>query len=229
MIGMFDSGSGGVNVLRLTRQRLPRSNIILLTDRANAPYGTKSREELTEITERNVAFLRGRGADIILIACCTASTLIDEIDLSLGSGVISTIPLAARAAEKATRNGRVAVIATEYTVASHAFSNAINARVTELSAQPLVGLIDEGESDNRVTQKGQDTIRRLLSPLSKTGSDTLVLGCTHFSALRARLYDEAARFGIRRIVDSAEAAADGLFRALGGRDEGLGLTERLTT
>ena len=228
MIGIFDSGEGGLNTLGFLRRRLPMTNIIFLRDRQHAPYGERSREELIEITEQNIAMLKSLGADRILIACCTASSLADEIDLSLRQNVIPILEPTAEAA-RAVAEGGIAVIATDFTVHSRAFSRALRGLpVTEIATQPLVEAVESGERDGELSAA---SVKQIDSTLSSVPSDcdTLILGCTHFSSLRGTLRERASLRGIKNVIDSAEIGAEALLGALGGADEGLGLTYRLTT
>lgn len=230
MIGIFDSGVGGINTLRHLRERMPRSNVIFLRDRANAPYGTKSTNELIEITERNIAELMSRGTHKVLIGCCTASSVFPLIDDSLRKNVIPIIEPVARAADRMSQNGIIALIATEATVRSDAFDRALPKRsLIKLAAQPLVELVESGERDGAVSKRSTHLIKELLSPLSDCGADTLILGCTHFSALRKQISHIATDLGITHIADSARAGADALYASLCGVDEGDGLTDYLTT
>lgn len=228
MIGIFDSGEGGLNTLGFLRRRLSKANIIFLRDRKNAPYGEKAREELIEITERNIGTLKSMGASKILIACCTASSLADSIDVSLSENVIPIIKPTADAALAVAKDG-IAVIATDFTVSCGAFAKAIAGHaVTEIAAQPLVSLVESGEKDGRLCQASLEKIEAALSKIPR-GCDTLILGCTHFSSLRETVGKIAAGLGIKNIIDSAQAGANALLLGLDGKDEGLGLTYRLTT
>lgn len=228
MIGVFDSGEGGLNTLGFLRQKLTRTNIIFLRDRKNSPYGKKSREELIEITERNIAALRNLGADRILIACCTASSLYGGIDVSLRENVIPILPPVAERA-RASAKGKIAVLATDFTVRSHAFSKALSGlSVTEIAAQPLVDAVESGERDGRLSELGRRKIESVLSALPKN-CDTLILGCTHFSSIRSTVENAVRGLGVRSVIDAAEVGAEAMLAALGGHDEGLGLTYRLTS
>ncbi len=228
MVGLFDSGVGGANVLRFLRESLNNTNIIFLRDAKNCPYGTKTKGELIEITERNIAALRHLGADRILVACCTASSLIDEIDVSLTDGVLPIISPTVKAARSVSRRG-IGVIATDFTVNNHVFGKAARGiSVIESSAQSLVPAIESGVRDENADKDTEEQIRLALEPLRER-CDTLVLGCTHFSSLKKTVGRLARQMGITNIIDSARVGADALVKALGGKDEGLGLTYRLCT
>lgn len=228
MIGIFDSGEGGLNTLRFLRQSLRRTNIIFLRDRKNSPYGKKSRDALIEITERNIGTLRSLGADKILIACCTASSLADSIDERLKENVISILAPTAEKAKSVTM-GKIAVLATEFTVKSRAFSKLLTGTaVTEIEAQSLVDVVESGGKDGKLSDLSLLQIEDSLSALPD-GCDTLILGCTHFSSIRNTVGAIAKRKGIKNVVDAAEVGAEAMLLCLGGKDEGLGMTYRLTT
>ena len=204
-IGVFDSGVGGLTVVSALMARLPNESILYLGDTARLPYGTKSPSTVARYTRRNIEFLRSRGVKAVVVACNTASALgLDGHDLPLP--VWGVIGPGAEAAVAATR-GRVGVLATESTVASDAYGQAIRQMrpETEVLSQacPLfVPLVEEGWSDDPVTRT---VAERYLEPLLEAEVDTLVLGCTHYprltSVLRAVAGDGIA------LVDSAECAA----------------------
>ena len=193
MIGVFDSGVGGLTALFELRRLLPRTDMIYLADRKNAPYGTRSEDEILSLAENCVERLTDAGADKILIACCTASTLHSR--LTDGARRITTpiIAPAARAAVRVSR-GRIAVIATEATVRSHAFSRAIldegECEVTELAAQELVPMVEGGATDKKpLTPEQKSILLRVLEPVRASRADTLILGCTHFPHLAGHIAD----------------------------------------
>ena len=191
MIGVFDSGVGGLTALAELRRLLPRTDMIYLADREHAPYGTKSEEEILSLAENCIKRLITAGAEKILIACCTASTLHSR--LTEGARGITTpiIAPAARAAQRVSR-GKIAVIATEATVRSHAFRRELLAigecEVTEHAAQELVAMVESGASDqNPLSSEEKSTLSRLLEPIEASRADTLILGCTHFPHLRGHI------------------------------------------
>ena len=191
MIGVFDSGVGGLTALAELRRLLPRTDMIYLADREHAPYGTKSEEEILSLAENCIARLTAAGADRILIACCTASTLHSRLTKDARRITTPIIAPAARAAQRVSR-GKIAVIATEATVRSHAFRRELLAigecEVTEHAAQELVAMVESGASDrNPLTSKQKDLLSRLLEPVGASRADTLILGCTHFPHLRGHI------------------------------------------
>ena len=203
-LGIFDSGEGGKNLLRFARARNRADDVIFLCDRGRAPYGTKRDFELSGIVNENLAWLRRMGAQRIIIACCTACTVFDSVEDK--RGVYPILSRTARRAEELSKS-KIAVIATGRTVASHAFARAISEReVVEIEAQPLVGIIDGGESDGALSPSTEKMLRELLQ--GARGCDTLILGCTHFSSIKGLAERLGAELGIRHVVDSAQIGAE---------------------
>ena len=191
MIGIFDSGVGGLTALAELRRLLPSADMIYLADRENAPYGNKSEEQILAAAEGCIKRLTEAGADKILIACCTASTLHHR--LSEEARRIST-PIILPAAVAAIRKSRgsIAVIATEATVRSHAFARALlresECRVWEYPAQELVTMVEGGADDEKpLTEEQEKLLSRILSPVRVSRADTLILGCTHFPHLAGHI------------------------------------------
>jgi glutamate racemase len=209
MTGIFDSGSGGLNTVRYVKALAPDVDLVYLIDRARAPYGTRSVGELTAICAENVEELRKRGADEVLIACCTASTVHSLLPEELRKISHPIIAPVANRAKKSTRLGTVGVIATDHTVRSHAFRDALPGyRVHELALAELVKMIDSGLSDESIRATDKEKIKEMLTPVLKTGIDTLILGCTHFPALRGTVTEIAAPYGVRAVIDSAKIGAE---------------------
>lgn len=217
MLGVFDSGVGGYCAVYELRARLPRADILYLADRKNAPYGTKNRPELIRLVTEDIRRLADRGAEKILIACCTASTVWDSLD---GWARDISIPIIRPAAEAAARlaGAGVAVIATEATVRCGAFKNELSAvsgiAVTELSAQPLVTLVEGGARDGHITRDDMTVISEIAEKIKGTRADTLILGCTHFSHLEKTL----AALTKMQTVSPARVGAGLLSRECGNTD-----------
>ena len=189
MIGIFDSGVGGICAYRQVRKMLPYEDLIYLADRKNAPYGTKSEDEIVALTKNNIKQLKNMGVRAILIACCSASSLHHR--LTNEERVLST-PIITPAAEEAARIGRkITVIATEHTARSKAFSREIaklsDATVTEMAEQRLVALVERGNRDGRIDVECERYLTDLVKRIRMAKSDTLILGCTHFSHLEQEL------------------------------------------
>jgi glutamate racemase len=189
-IGIFDSGIGGLTVAKEIMNLLPHENIVYFGDTARVPYGSKSKETITRFAKEGVSFLMKQDVKMIVIACNTVSaTCLEELQEMLPVPVVGVIEPGARAAVKATRNGRVGVIGTERTVKSGAYEKAIqtlNGTIKIFSkACPLfVPLVEEGWLENEVAYH---TAKIYLDPLQKEGIDTLVLGCTHYPLLKPTL------------------------------------------
>lgn len=211
-IGVFDSGVGGLTVVRALRRRLPHESILYLGDTARLPYGTKSPQTVRQYTRRNVEFLEQRGVKAVVVACNTATALaLDDLPTPVPVwGVVE--PGAQRAAEISA--GRVGVIATEATILSDAYGRALRRLRPELEvhsrACPLfVPLVEEGWLDDPVAE---EVARRYLEPLVAAGIDTLVLGCTHYPLLEPVL--RRLLGGGVQLVDSAASVAERTARDL---------------
>lgn len=180
MIGVFDSGRGGLAALGEIRRALPHADVVYLADRKNAPYGTKSRGELIRLVSRDIERLMQIGAQKILIACCTASTVYPYLDEKYRRVSVPIINPTARLAARKS-GGCVTVFATRATVASGAFSEELHSfvpslSVKEIEAQGLVSLVESHARETAVSAE----VKRLIG-LMPDGCDTVVLGCTHFS------------------------------------------------
>lgn len=191
MIGIFDSGAGGEYACNEVRRLLPRADILFLADRKNAPYGTKTPDELLKLVKRDVKRLRDAGADRILVACCTASTVLSLLDEDERHGVL---PIISPSAEIAARLARVTVIATEHTVRSSAFKREINqisplTQVQEIPCQRLVSLVENGAIDGSVTRECNELLLGLAKAARDHLSEGIILGCTHFSHLAETIRD----------------------------------------
>jgi glutamate racemase len=222
-IGVFDSGFGGLTVLRALIERLPSARFAFLGDTARLPYGSKSRRTIARYAAQSAQFLvREQGAEFLVIACNTASALaLDAIQDAVSVPVLGVIEPGAAAARAASHTGDVLVIATEATVQSHAYAAACSARglrAIEKACPLLVPLVEEGWIDHPVTA---DVIEIYLNELRAEAAahgmdpDTLVLGCTHYPLLRP-LFEGAVRPGAK-VIDSAESAAQAAVELINGR------------
>ena len=229
-LGVFDSGLGGLTVVRALRAALPNEDIVYLGDTARVPYGTKGPATVVKYALGCARHLVGRGVKTIVIACNTVSAVApDRLRVELDLPVLGVIEPGARAAVEATRVGRIGVLATAATIASGAYPRAISAISTRAetigqAAPLLVPLAEEGWTEGEVPRLAA---RRYLEPLARGKADVVVLGCTHYPLLRAVIEAEAkALMGEDvRVVDSAHAAASdvraflesrGLAREAGG-------------
>jgi glutamate racemase len=239
-IGVFDSGVGGLTVLRALRARLPHERFVYLGDTARLPYGTKSAGSIRQYSLQAARLLRERAVKCLVIACNTASAVaLDALALEFAPvPVLGVLEPGAAAACRATRTGRIAVLATESTVRGGAYQVAIagqlpNAVVTARACPLFVALAEEGWTDGPIVE---GVIHRYLDDVFVAGAhdahpDTLVLGCTHFPVLAPALRKVLGE-GVA-IVDSAATTADALATVLTERGllrtEGPGAVTLLAT
>ncbi|HTW79186.1 MAG TPA: glutamate racemase [Terracidiphilus sp.] len=225
-IGVFDSGFGGLTVLRALIQKLPRARFAFVGDTARLPYGSKSRRTIARYAAQSAQFLvREQGAEYLVIACNTASALaLDAVQQAVPVPVLGVIEPGAAAARQASKTNDVLVIATQATVQSEAYSAACRAqglRSLEKACPLLVPLVEEGWTDHPVTE---EVIEIYLNELRAEAwarglnPDTLVLGCTHYPLLRP-LIERAVRPGVK-VIDSAEATAQVAAQVFDGRASG---------
>lgn len=193
MIGVFDSGIGGLCSFKELRKLLPREDLIYLADRKNAPYGTKSEKELLTLVRRDIKRLRELGAEDILVACCTASSICKKLSKEEMRRVIPIIePTADYVAGLCEDGSQVTVIATNHTVSSKAFSHAIHeknptVKLTEIAAQKLVSLVEAGNRDGRLSSQASNYLDELCRLIAEQTPGFLILGCTHFSHLKEEI------------------------------------------
>jgi glutamate racemase len=207
-IGVFDSGIGGLTVVKALRDLLPSENIFYLGDTARVPYGPKSPETVQRYAVELAGILTRKNAKALVVACNTVSSVaLPLLIKKFFVPVIGVIEPGARAALQATRNRHIGVIGTRATIRSGAYERALraadnNVRVSSRACPLLVPLIEEGLLDDDVTDR---MIMRYLEPLLADGIDTLVLGCTHYPLLT----DALARMLKRQVmlVDSAQNCA----------------------
>jgi glutamate racemase len=227
-IGVFDSGVGGLTVVRALRARLPGESVVYLGDTARVPYGSKSPRTVERYSLACQAFLLARDVKLVLVACNTASAnALPALGAASPVPVIGAVEPGAQSALAATRGGHVAVIGTLGTVRSRAYERALaiqpGVTVTALASPLLVPLAEEGWTDDDVARA---VARRYLGELLALDGaiDTIVLGCTHYPLLRgviARTAEELAGRPIA-IVDSATAMAEAAAQQLahGAADAG---------
>jgi glutamate racemase len=211
-LGVFDSGLGGLTVVRALREALPHEDIIYLGDTARVPYGTKGPATVVKYALGCARHLVGRGVKAIVIACNTVSAVApDTLRVELDLPVLGVIEPGARAAVEASRTGRIGVLATAATIASGAYARAVaqlstRADVVGQAAPLLVPLAEEGWLEGEVPRLAA---RRYLEPLARANVDVIVLGCTHYPLLRGVLEAETRSLmgdGVA-LVDSARATA----------------------
>jgi glutamate racemase len=216
-IGVFDSGVGGLTVLRALHDELPRERFLYLGDTARLPYGTKSPETVVRYALQAAEALVGRGIKALIVACNTASAaaLPSMRDRYRDLPLIGVVEPGVEAAVAATRTGRIAVIGTEATVRGGAYQRAIyrlrpDAIVSAVACQLFVALAEEGWTSGAVARAAaQCYLASLFAPgggvMPAAAADTLVLGCTHFPTLRS-VIREVVGDNVT-IVDSAATTA----------------------
>lgn len=223
-IGIFDSGVGGLTVVRALRERLPQESLIYLGDTARVPYGTKSPLTVQRYAQHAADWLVHRGIKLLVVACNTASALaLDALcDAFPGIPVIGVVEPGASAAVAQSRNRQYLVLATEATTSRQAYTRAIrrqqpDAVVEELSCSLLVALAEEGWHTGPVADAiAEQYLAQLRDRPAGQQPDTAILGCTHFPLLRIPL-SRALGDGIR-IVDSATTTADAVAAELQQRN-----------
>ncbi len=208
-IGVFDSGVGGLTVLKALLALIPGADYAYFGDTARLPYGSKSVETVARYAVEAAHYLESHGAQMLVIACNTATALaLDQITAATHVPVVGVVEPGAEAAATASKNRKVVVIGTEATVSSHAYRKALETRglrAQEKACPLLVPLVEEGWVDHSVTEQ---VARIYLAEAFGNGfqdSDTLVLGCTHYPLLKPLL--QRVTPGHVSIVDSAESTA----------------------
>jgi glutamate racemase len=218
-IGVFDSGFGGLTVLKALLEVIPGARYIYFGDTARLPYGSKSAATVARYAVEAAHFLEGHGAESLVIACNTATALaLDQIEAAAHVPVVGVVQPGADAAAAVSRNRKVVVVGTEATVSSHAYRKALEARgltAAEKACPLLVPLVEEGWVEHPVTEQ---VVRIYLQEAFRGGlaeADTLVLGCTHYPLLKPLLRRVAPEHV--SIVDSAESTACVVARQLQGQ------------
>lgn len=219
-IGIFDSGVGGLTVLREIVKALPQEDTVYLGDTARVPYGTKSPETVVRFARQITSFLVSRDIKLLVVACNTASAVsLAELKAEFPIPIVGVIDPGAIQAASVTKNGRVGVIGTAGTIRSSAYTKAIkriNPDIEVITAEcPLfVPLAEEGWVDNEVARL---TAAIYLKNLKESNIDTLVLGCTHYPLLKG-LIGEVMGEGVT-LVDSARETARVVREILAERGE----------
>jgi len=208
-IGVFDSGFGGLTVLKALLEVIPAADYAYFGDTARLPYGSKSVETVARYAVEASHFLESQGAQLLVIACNTATALaLDRICSAAHVPVVGVVEPGAEAAASATKNRKIVVIGTEATVSSHAYRKALEHKgleAREKACPLLVPLVEEGWVDHAVTEQVASIYLTEAFADGFHDADTMVLGCTHYPLLKALLRRVAPpHVGI---VDSAESTA----------------------
>jgi glutamate racemase len=223
-LGVFDSGLGGLTVVRALREALPNERILYLGDTARVPYGTRGASTVVKYALACAKHLVARDVKALVIACNTVSATVapETLRIELDLPVLGVVEPGARAAVAATKTGRIGVLATAGTIASGAYPRAAaristRAEVVGQAAPLLVPLAEEGWITGDVPRL---VVRRYVEPLVRADVDVVVLGCTHYPLLREIIDSEVRTLAGAHVavVDSARAVADDVREFLQTRD-----------
>lgn len=191
-IGVFDSGVGGLTVVREIMRQIPNEKIVYFGDTARVPYGSKSKDTITRFSRQIVRFLQTQEVKAIVIACNTASAYaLEELEKEVNIPIIGVVKPGAKVAAETTKNGKIGVIATEGTISSGIYSAYIkeikpDVKVVGKACPLFVPLVEEGLWEDPVTD---EIARRYLTEFTQQDKDidTLILGCTHYPLIRSTL------------------------------------------
>jgi glutamate racemase len=218
-IGIFDSGFGGLTVMKAIRSLLPHENIVYFGDTAHLPYGTKSRETILRYSIENTSFLINQGIKVLVVACHTAcSFALEELQQKFDLPIIGvTTPMIEQVKDLSPR-GKIAILGTRGTIASGAYQNAIRkllptAEISPIACQLLVPLVEEGYIDHPITAMA---LYEYLHSLKNKNIDTVILGCTHFPLLLQQIQQTVGPHV--HVVDPAKFCAAALQKLLQERD-----------
>ncbi len=224
-IGIFDSGVGGLTVLKTIRKHYPSVDIVYLGDTARVPYGTKSKETVIRYSLECTEFLREKGVDLLVVACNTASSYaLEVLRRKFDFPIFGVIEPGVQEAIKRTKNHKVGVIGTTATIRSEAYQNLLKLLGNEVVAKacPLfVPLVEEGILEGEIAEK---IVEHYLSELKSSGIDTLILGCTHYPLLKTVIKEF---LGDVEVIDSSEAVSQSLKEFI--KNEGEGRAELFFT
>ena len=232
MIGIFDSGVGGLTVARAVMKQIPGYDIVYFGDTAHTPYGTKSSETVIGYTINNIEFLLSQGAELIVIACNTASSVVTAPVLERFSvPIFEVITPAVELAVQASKNLNFGIIGTRATITSGIYEKKIianqpQARVYSVACPLLVPLVEEGWLNKAETAM---IIKKYLQPLKTRQIDTLILGCTHYPLLKKVIQRKIGRRV--QLIDSSLSVSNSVKAFLAANteiDRRLGRNDHLT-
>ena len=208
-IGVFDSGFGGLTVLKALLELVPDANYLYFGDTARLPYGSKSAQTVARYACEAAKFLEQQGAEMLVIACNTATALaLPQIQESASVKVLGVIEPGAQRAQAATKSGKAVVIGTDATISSHAYQKAlvaVNIEAREKACPLLVPLVEEGWVGHPVTEEVARIYLQEAFSGGFTSADVLLLGCTHYPLIKPVL-QRVVPTGVT-LVDSAESVA----------------------
>jgi glutamate racemase len=215
-IGVFDSGFGGLTVLKALLRFIPNADYLYFGDTARLPYGSKSAETVARYAVGAAHYLEQQGARLLVIACNTATALaLDKIGQAASVPVVGVIEPGAERACSESQTHKIVVIGTEATVSSHAYLRALEDRgvqAKEKACPLLVPLVEEGWIDHPVTEEVAGIYLKEAFADGFKSADVLLLGCTHYPLIQPVLHKVAPKHV--KIVDSADATADAVGRLL---------------
>ena len=207
-IGVFDSGLGGLTVVKEIMRHLPNEDVVYFGDTARVPYGTKSKESIVRFSKENVSILLKHKVKMVVVACNTASSLaLSALRDTFSVPMIGVIKPGAQKAVQITRNNRIGIIATSATINSEEYTNEIKRLspttiVTSQACPLFVALVEEGRLDSKITI---DVAQEYLAKMKKAKIDTLILGCTHYPLLKTVLKKIMGNHVV--LIDSAQEVA----------------------
>lgn len=208
-IGVFDSGLGGLTAVREILEIMPHEDIVYFGDTGRVPYGSKSRDAINRYARQDARFLKKMGVKMIVAACGTVSSVAPDLSEELGLPYTGVVNPTCFSAINATRNGRIGVIGTAATIASHSYKKRIAEKrpefeVFEEHCQLFVSFVENGlvDPDDELVQL---MVRRYMAPLKENDIDTLILGCTHFPLLADAIQREMGD-GVT-LIDSGKETA----------------------
>lgn len=228
-IGVFDSGVGGLTVLKALRTRWPNEDFIYLADTARLPYGSKSLKTIAKYAEQNLAFLQQFDLKAVVVACNSASTAILEHPIAFDVPIFNVVEPGARKATEASTRQRIGVLGTRATVLSGGYVRAIHKLMPEAQVfqQPcplFVPLVEEGWIDDPVTNL---IVYRYIHSVTANQIDALILGCTHYPVLKNSILKAVGNSV--RLIDSSEGLIEDLSATLKLDQTGPGRTRILCT
>lgn len=214
MIGIFDSGIGGLSVLKEIRKQLPDENYVYIADSAFTPYGDRSEQEIIQRCLQLVETLINHGATIIVVACNTATAIAVNRLREVFSLPIVAMEPAVKPAVENSRKGKVGILATTMTLSSHRYAHLLErfASGTEVIEQACPGLVEKVEAMQLDSESTIKLLNQYLDPLLNKNVDAVVLGCTHYPFLRKQI--EKITGSEIRVIDTAAAVTRELVRKL---------------